>query len=71
MTPFASFDLPSVLTTPTGCICPHHGTDPCDCQMVVMLVYGTAPGLVQAIFEVLPVALLLACLTMVWNSQNH
>lgn len=34
-----SFDLPSILTMPTGCVCPHHGTDPCDCQMVVMLVY--------------------------------
>lgn len=23
------------------CPCPHHGTDQCDCQMVVLLVYGT------------------------------
>jgi hypothetical protein len=22
------------------CACPHHGTDQCDCQMVVLLVYG-------------------------------
>ena len=24
------------------CSCPYHGANPCDCQMVVMLVYGTA-----------------------------
>lgn len=23
-----------------GCTCPHHGTDRCDCQMVILLVYG-------------------------------
>jgi hypothetical protein len=23
-----------------GCPCPNHGTNACDCQMVVMLVYG-------------------------------
>lgn len=37
-----SFNLHSALTTQTACPCPHHGTNPCDCQMVVMLVYGTA-----------------------------
>jgi hypothetical protein len=34
-----SFDLRIALTTPTECTCPHHGTEPCDCQMVVMLIY--------------------------------
>ena len=24
-----------------SCPCPHHGTDQCDCQMVVLLVYGS------------------------------
>lgn len=23
-----------------SCPCPHHGTDQCDCQMVILLVYG-------------------------------
>ena len=23
-----------------GCSCPNHGTDACDCQMIVLLVYG-------------------------------
>ncbi|MBI3739212.1 MAG: hypothetical protein HY258_09225 [Chloroflexi bacterium] len=22
------------------CPCPHHGTDKCDCQMIVLLIYG-------------------------------
>lgn len=25
-----------------SCPCPHHGTDQCDCQMVVLLVYGSS-----------------------------
>jgi len=24
-----------------SCPCPHHGTEQCDCQMVVLLVYGS------------------------------
>ena len=39
-----TFDLR--LTTPLrlgDCSCPHHGTEQCDCQMVVLLVYGSAP----------------------------
>ncbi len=35
-----SFDLRSVVAAPAGCNCSHHGTEPCDCQMVVLLVYG-------------------------------
>ena len=26
-------------TAPFDCPCPHHGTETCDCQMVVLLVY--------------------------------
>jgi hypothetical protein len=26
-----------------NCCCPNHGTDACDCQMIVLLVYGEAP----------------------------
>jgi hypothetical protein len=29
-------------TPPTGCHCPLHETESCDCQMVIMLVYGQA-----------------------------
>lgn len=27
-----------------NCCCPNHGTEACDCQMIVLLVYGEAPG---------------------------
>ena len=37
-----SFDLRSALTTHGGCECPHHGTAQCNCQFVVLLVYGEA-----------------------------
>ncbi len=36
-----TFDLR--LTSPLKlgyCPCPHHGTDQCDCQLIVLLVYG-------------------------------
>jgi hypothetical protein len=35
-----SFDLKVARAAHVGCTCPHHGTDQCDCQMVVLLVYG-------------------------------
>ena len=35
-----TFDLQDARHNPANCRCPHHGTDLCDCQMVVMLVYG-------------------------------
>jgi hypothetical protein len=35
-----SFDLRTARATHTECCCPHHGTAACDCQMVVLLVYG-------------------------------
>jgi len=34
-----SFDLKTARMAHTECTCPHHGTDQCDCQMVVLLVY--------------------------------
>ncbi len=37
-----SFDLRSALIAHDGCECPHHGTAQCDCQFVVLLVYGDA-----------------------------
>jgi hypothetical protein len=35
-----SFDLQTARSTHTNCTCPNHGTEICDCQMVVLLVYG-------------------------------
>ncbi len=35
-----TFDLHETRVDDTTCNCPHHGTDKCDCQMVVLLVYG-------------------------------
>jgi hypothetical protein len=35
-----SFDLQIARAAHLDCVCPHHGTDQCDCQMVIMLVYG-------------------------------
>lgn len=35
-----TFDLQDARHDPEDCPCPHHGTDRCDCQMVVLLVYG-------------------------------
>ena len=35
-----SFDLKVARAAHVGCTCPHHGTDQCDCQMVMLLVYG-------------------------------
>lgn len=36
-----SFDLRTARAAHTECSCPYHGTAACDCQMVVLLVYGT------------------------------
>jgi hypothetical protein len=35
-----TFDLQDARHDPAECPCPHHGTDRCDCQMVVLLIYG-------------------------------
>ena len=35
-----SFDLRTARAAHAECTCPHHGTVDCDCQMVVLLVYG-------------------------------
>jgi hypothetical protein len=34
-----TFDLQMSRTTYSQCTCPNHGTDRCDCQFVVLLVY--------------------------------
>ena len=33
-----TFDLQVARLSHTGCTCPHHGTEQCSCQMVVLLV---------------------------------
>ena len=35
-----TFDLHAVRLGMEDCLCPNHGTNDCDCQMVVLLVYG-------------------------------
>ena len=35
-----TFDLQVARHAHSDCACPHHGTEQCDCQMVVILVYG-------------------------------
>ena len=37
-----TFDLQNVRFNLEDCPCPNHGTEGCDCQMVVVLVYGQA-----------------------------
>lgn len=34
-----SFDLQTARATQTNCTCPYHGTEQCNCQMVVLLIY--------------------------------
>lgn len=36
---YPSFDLRSARAVSSSCACPYHGTEACDCQMVVLLVY--------------------------------
>ena len=35
-----TFDLHTAREASHNCECPNHGTDQCDCQMVVLLVYS-------------------------------
>lgn len=35
-----TFDLQSARFRQEDCPCPHHGTNVCNCQMVVVLIYG-------------------------------
>jgi len=35
-----TFDLQLARTNQGQCSCPHHGTELCDCQMVMLLIYG-------------------------------
>ena len=42
--PIQTFDLHTARLAMHDCSCPNHGTEECDCQMVVLLVYGKAPN---------------------------
>jgi len=46
-----TFDLDEARTGSNHCTCPHHGSEECDCQMIVLLVYGTASGPVTLILH--------------------
>jgi hypothetical protein len=35
-----TFDLQVARSSGSECTCPHHGTAECDCQMIVLLIYG-------------------------------
>lgn len=37
-----TFDLQTARHDLVGCSCPHHGSQQCDCQMVVLLVYSAS-----------------------------
>lgn len=36
-----TFDLHSARHALNDCPCPHHGTEQCDCQLIVLLIYGS------------------------------
>lgn len=40
--PVQTFDLRAAQEGLHDCACPNHGAEDCDCQMVVLLVYGNA-----------------------------
>jgi hypothetical protein len=40
--PVQTFDLHTARAGLHNCPCPNHGTNECDCQMVILLVYGHA-----------------------------
>jgi len=40
--PVQTFDLHAARVGLHDCPCPNHGTEECDCQMVVLLIYGKA-----------------------------
>jgi hypothetical protein len=44
-----SFDLQVARESHTNCACPHHGTEQCSCQLVVLLVYQNGKQLVTLV----------------------
>ncbi len=39
-----TFNLHSIRSNQQGYSCPHHGTEQCDCQMIVLLIYENREG---------------------------
>jgi hypothetical protein len=35
-----SFDLQTAISAYSGCTCPHHGSEICDCQMIMLILYS-------------------------------
>lgn len=46
-----SFDLQSACASLSDSTCPHHGSAPCDCQLIVLLVYGAGSRPVSLILH--------------------
>lgn len=46
-----TFDLQTARSTHSNCSCPHHGTDLCDCQMLIFLVYGNDVNPITLLFH--------------------
>lgn len=46
-----SFDLKSACASYPDMTCPHHGDSPCDCQMIVLLVYGVEATPASVVFH--------------------
>jgi len=53
-----TFDLHTARHALDDCPCPNHGTEECDCQMVVLLVYGKTSD-VSTPLDTSPVTLIL------------
>lgn len=53
-----TFDLHTARLTQQECPCPNHGTADCDCQMVVLMVYGETADASTSL-STSPVALIL------------
>ena len=49
--PVQTFDLLAARAGLHDCPCPNHGTNACDCQMVVVLVYGKAEAPITLILH--------------------
>jgi len=46
-----TFDLHVARLAHSDCPCPHHGTDDCNCQMVVLLIYQKKDGPVTLVIH--------------------
>lgn len=59
--PVQTFDLHTARMGLHDCPCPNHGTNDCDCQLVVMLVYGKTEDVstLPAVVNTGPVTLIL------------